>query len=187
MTTPSNAAEKTPSPSNDSVRADARKAVRVAMQEYLRRDSVLPVLRLLMDLVFLGACIVGACYFTAWWAKALMVVPASIAIARLFVIGHDACHGSYTKYDWLNKIVGRIAFLPSLTPFSLWDVGHNVAHHGFTNLKGRDQVWVPMSAEEWQAASKFRRGLERIYRSGFGQGLYYLIEMWWKKLILPTK
>jgi omega-6 fatty acid desaturase (delta-12 desaturase) len=103
------------------------------------------------------------------------------------VIGHDACHGSYTRYDWLNKIVGRIAFLPSLTPFSLWDVGHNVAHHGFTNLKGRDQVWVPMSAEEWQNASKARRALVRIYRSGFGQGLYYLIEMWWKKLILPSK
>ena len=44
-----------------------------------------------------------------------------------------------------------------------------------------------MSAEEWQAASKLRRGLERIYRSGFGQGLYYTIEMWWKKLILPSK
>ena len=71
--------------------------VRVAMQEFLRRDSVVPVLRLLLDLAFLGACIVGACYFNAWWAKALMVVPASIAIARLFVIGHDACHGSYTK------------------------------------------------------------------------------------------
>ena len=150
-------------------------------------DSILPVLRLLLDLAFLGVCIAGACYFSSWWAKALMVVPASVAIARLFVIGHDACHGSYTRYDWLNKIVGRIAFLPSLTPFSLWDVGHNVAHHGFTNLKGRDQVWVPMSAEEWQAASKVRRVLERIYRSGFGQGLYYLIEMWWKKLILPTQ
>lgn len=177
----------TTAPKTDSARSDARRTVRVVMQEYLRRGAVLPVLRMLLDLAFLGACIAGACYFTAWWAKLLMVVPASIAIARLFVIGHDACHGSYTRYDWLNKLVGRIAFLPSLTPFSLWDVGHNVAHHGFTNLKGRDQVWVPMSAEEWAQASKMRRGLERIYRSGFGQGLYYLIEMWWKKLILPSK
>ena len=179
-------AENTPRTA-DAARADARKTVRIAMSEYLRRDSVMPVVRLLLDFAFLGACIVGACYFDSWWAKSLMVIPGSIAIARLFVIGHDACHGSYTRYDWLNKIVGRIAFLPSLTPFSLWDVGHNVAHHGFTNLKGRDQVWVPMSAEEWQNASKGRRFLERIYRSGFGQGLYYLIEMWWKKLILPTK
>src|SRR4029079_17211055 len=177
-------AQPAPPPSKS---ADARRTVRIAMQEYLRRNSISPVLRLLLDLAFLTAAIVGACVFDAWWAKALMVVPASIAIARLFVIGHDACHGSYTKYDLLNKIVGRIAFLPSLTPFSLWDVGHNVAHHGFTNLKGRDQVWVPLAAEEWTAASKTRRMLERIYRSGFGQGLYYLIEMWWKKLILPSK
>jgi omega-6 fatty acid desaturase (delta-12 desaturase) len=141
-------------PSNAPARSDARKTVRVAMQEYLGRDSIFPVLRLLLDLAFLGACIAGACYFDSWWAKALMVIPGAIAIARLFVIGHDACHGSYTPKPWLNKLIGRIAFLPSLTPFSLWDVGHNVAHHGFTNLKGRDQVWVPMSAEEWQSASK---------------------------------
>src|SRR6185436_18235994 len=169
-------------------RSDARKTVRVTMQEFLRREgSVRPVLRLLLDLAFLGVCVAGACYFNAWWAKALMVIPASVAIARLFVIGHVDCRGRFTRYDFLNKLIGRIAFLSSLIPFSLWEVGHNVAHHGFTNLNGRDQVWVPMSVEEWKAASKFRRTMERIYRSGFGQGLYYLIEMWWKKLILPTK
>src|SRR5262245_48829106 len=103
----------------EAARNDARKTVRVVMQEFLRRQSFAPVLRLLLDLAFLGACVAGACYFDAWWAKALMIFPASVAIARLFVIGHDACHGSYTRYDWLNKLVGRIAFLPSLTPFSL--------------------------------------------------------------------
>src|SRR3954463_14797340 len=85
-------------PVKATARADARKAVRVAMQEYLRRGSVGPIFRLLLDLAFLGMCIAGACYFDAWWAKALMVIPGSVAIARLFVIGHDACHGSYTKY-----------------------------------------------------------------------------------------
>ena len=50
-------------PKTDSLRADARKTVRVAMQEYLRRGSVVPVLRLLLDLAFLGMCIAGACYF----------------------------------------------------------------------------------------------------------------------------
>ena len=29
--------------------------------------------------------------------------------------------------------------------------------------------------------------LERIYRSGFGQGVYYMIEMWWKKLFFPGR
>ena len=65
------------------------------MSEYLRRDSVMPVLRLLIDLAFLGPhrrrvrirLLVG---------EVTDGDPASIAIARLFVIGHDACHGSYT-------------------------------------------------------------------------------------------
>jgi acyl-lipid omega-6 desaturase (Delta-12 desaturase) len=74
---------------------------------------------------------------------------AALWIARLFVIGHDACHGSYTPNKTLNKWIGRIAFLPSLTPYSLWEIGHNLAHHGFTNLKGRDYVWTPYSPSEF--------------------------------------
>ena len=43
-------------------------------------------------------------------------VLATIAIIRLFIIGHDACHGSLTDHDLLNRVLGRIAFLPSLMP-----------------------------------------------------------------------
>jgi hypothetical protein len=68
MTTPAMPAENAPDSVKDSSRADARKTVRVVMQEYLRRDSVGPVLRLFIDLAFLVACIVGACWFSAWWA-----------------------------------------------------------------------------------------------------------------------
>ena len=35
----------------------------------------------------------------------------------------------------LNACIGRIAFLPTLRPYSLWAVGHNIAHHGYNNLK----------------------------------------------------
>jgi omega-6 fatty acid desaturase (delta-12 desaturase) len=87
----------------------------------------------------------------------------------------------------LNKWIGRIAFLPSLTPFSLWELGHNLAHHGFTNLKGRDYVWTPFSPGEFEKLSRMRRTLERVYRSGVGQGVYYMIEMWWKKLYFPAR
>ena len=57
MTPPTAPAETAPSKTEPS-RSDARKTVRVTMQEFLRREgSVLPVLRLLLDLAFLGACI----------------------------------------------------------------------------------------------------------------------------------
>ena len=109
------------------------------------------------------------------------------ATVRLFLIGHDACHGSFFSQQILNDVIGRIAFLPSLTAFSLWDVGHNVAHHGFNNLKNRDQVWAPFSQAEYDALPRSRQWLERVYRSGYGFGAYYLLELWWRKLYFASQ
>jgi acyl-lipid omega-6 desaturase (Delta-12 desaturase) len=119
--------------------------------------------------------------------KLLGMTIVTIAIVRLFLVGHDACHGSFFSNARLNAICGRIAFLPSLTAYSLWEMGHNTAHHGFNNLKGRDQVWAPYSKSEFDALPPLRKSLERLYRSGLGWGAYYLVEMWWKKLFFATK
>jgi len=108
-----------------------------------------------------------------------------VAIVRLFLLGHDACHGAFTGSSRLNKVLGRLAFLPSLTPFSLWHVGHNVVHHGFNNLRGRDFVWEPKSPEDYLALSPGRQRMERIYRGAAGPGLYYLWEIWWQRLYFP--
>src|SRR5437762_4025601 len=121
------------------------------------------------------------------WLKSLGSALITAGIVRLFLVGHDACHGSFFATKTLNHVFGRIAFLPSMTAFSLWDVGHNVAHHGFNNLKGRDQVWAPYSKEEFDRLSRRRRTMERTYRSGLGWGLYYFVELWWRKLYFATR
>jgi omega-6 fatty acid desaturase (delta-12 desaturase) len=121
---------------------------------------------------------------------ALQIVGAllsAVAIARLFVIGHDACHQSYTSSFKLNHVLGRIAFLPSLTPYALWEVGHNTMHHGFTNLKGRDFVWTPLSAAEYSALSRSGRIMYRLYRSIIGAGPYYFVEIWWRRMFFPNR
>lgn len=110
-----------------------------------------------------------------------------LVIARLFILGHDACHQSFTAHRKLNRWIGRLVFLPSLTPYSLWDVGHNVVHHGYTNLRGFDFVWQPYSADEYRALPAWRRGLERAYRSGWAPWLYYLVEIWWKRMYFPSR
>src|ERR1700722_6952920 len=53
----------------------------------------------------------------------LSALACGFVIGRLFIIGHDACHQSYTDHRGLNRWIGRIAFLPSLTPYSLWEIG----------------------------------------------------------------
>ncbi len=161
--------------------------LREVLSAYYRRSTALAFALLIADI---------ALFVLAQWLVAasgtlglqlLGCVLATVAIVRLFIIGHDACHGSLTDHDGLNKTLGRIAFLPSLTPYSLWRVGHNVVHHGFNNLKGRDFVWEPLDPSEWETLSPTRKLLERVYRSAFGPLPYYLVEIWWKKLYFPGK
>ncbi len=99
---------------------------------------------LMFDLVLFAASSALVLLATSVALKLVGTLLVTAAIVRLFLIGHDACHGSYFASKRLNAVFGRIAFLPSLTAFSLWEVGHNTAHHGFNNLKGRDQVWAPL-------------------------------------------
>ena len=110
----------------------------------------------------------------------------AICMARLFILGHDVCHGSLFTRPWQRAIFGRILFLPTLTTYSLWQIGHNSVHHGYTNLKGRDSVWPPFSPQEFASLPPLRRALEHVYRSPIGQGLYYFCEIWWKQLFQPA-
>jgi omega-6 fatty acid desaturase (delta-12 desaturase) len=137
-------------------------------------------------LVFLAAAGAVVVAESMIW-KSIAGVLMGLQIARLFIIGHDACHQCFvSNRDW-NRRIGWLAFLPSLTTYSLWEAGHNLGHHVFTNLRGRDYVWTPLSKAEYDAMSPARRLMERFYRSGFGYGAYYLVELWWKKLFFPSE
>jgi len=164
-----------------------RKVIRTWLTPLTERVVIKAILLQILDTVILTAGIVGTVYFESIWVKLLLSIFSGFMIGRIFILGHDACHQSFTPYRSLNKILGRLAFLPSLTPYSLWEVGHNVVHHGQTNLKGFDFVWAPLSLEEYQNLSKGRKVLEQIYRSGFGPFVYYIVEIWWNKMFFPSK
>jgi len=115
-----------------------------------------------------------------WWAKLLAMFVLSGAIPALFIIGHDACHQALTPHAWLNRIVGRLAMLPGWHAYAVWDYGHNSLHHGWTNVRTKDLVWTPLSKEEYDAISAPYRFLHRLYRTSWGVGLYYMVEMWIK-------
>jgi len=160
-------------------------ALRDALAPFRRRRTGTAVGLFAGDMLLLAA---GQALVVIGPHMALRVLGSFItwlAIVRLFLIGHDACHGALTDSDRLNSVLGRLAFLPSLTPFSLWHVGHNVVHHGFNNLRGRDFVWEPKSPEDYRELPRWRRALERLYRSAAGPAPYYFLEIWWKRLYFP--
>src|SRR5262249_32317303 len=139
-----------------------------------------------LDLAGYAVCFYLLAVTTSWLVRVPLAIVQMAFIARLFVLGHDACHGALFRPRSWNRILGRIFFLPSITPYTLWEFAHNSVHHSFSNLKSRDYVWTPFSPVEWLRLSKPRRCLERLYRSPLGLGPYYFLELWWKRLYFPS-
>jgi len=164
-----------------------RKILRQWLAPLSARTTGRAIALLALDYTLLTGALAGTVVLQAWWFKLLCGLAAGFVIGRLFIIGHDACHQSLTPHRRLNRWLGRIAFLPSLTPYSLWDIGHNLVHHGYTNLKGTDFVWAPLTATEYGALTPRQRLMQRIYRSGWAPGLYYLVEIWWRRMYFPSR
>jgi len=164
-----------------------RKIIRGWLLSASARNTPYALMLVALDCALFAAFIGGAVLAPHPVLKLLLGVAAGFWIGRLFILGHDACHQSFTPHRRLNRWLGRLVFLPSLTPYSLWEAGHNVVHHGYTNLKGADFVWAPLTPEEFRAMPRWRRALERVYRSGWAPWLYYLIEMWWLRMYFPSR
>src|SRR5262249_57986431 len=86
---------------------------------------------------------VGVFRLPTWWLQLVALAVNPIVIGALFVIGHDACHGSLVRTGWLNRLLGRLAMLPAWHPFTSWAHSHNALHHGWTNFKGRHPDFPP--------------------------------------------
>ena len=163
-----------------------RKIIRAWLSPISGKNTAYALALVATDLVLFSVLLMATVLLAHPLLQALSGIMTGLLIGRLFILGHDACHQSLTSHRRLNRWIGRLVFLPSLTPYSLWDVGHNVVHHGYTNLKGFDFVWQPPSLEAYQSMPAWRRLLERTYRSGWAPGLYYAVEIWWKRMYFPS-
>jgi acyl-lipid omega-6 desaturase (Delta-12 desaturase) len=123
---------------------------------------------------------------SSWLARLAIAAVNGLAVGILFIVGHDACHGSLTPTSTLNKWLGRLAFLPSLHPFSAWEYSHNALHHGWTNLRGKDPVYCPRTLAEFRALAPMQQRMERLYRSWPGMLPLYLLTIWWPLEIRPS-
>jgi acyl-lipid omega-6 desaturase (Delta-12 desaturase) len=152
--------------------------VKPMLEPYRRRSTPAGLLLVGIDILACIALFWGLLVWHSVWLRSLLACLEGVVITRLFILGHDACHGSLFPSALLNAVLGRIAFLPSLHPYSLWEKGHNNVHHAFTNLKGIDFIWIPLSVSEYVALSPFARARQRFYRTLPGMGVYYFVEVW---------
>lgn len=119
--------------------------------------------------------------------RMLFLIPlwavSGLVLSALFIVGHDAAHKALFKNRRLCDLVGKVAMLPSLHNYSSWVLGHNRVHHGFTVHQERDFVWHPFSAEEYAKLGRWGKLMHRLEWSFLGAGIYYMIEVWWKKMM----
>ncbi|WP_083542292.1 fatty acid desaturase family protein [Kribbia dieselivorans] len=81
----------------------------------------------------------GVLLFSGFW-PAWLVGTAGLSIAKIIEnmeIGHNVMHG---QWDWMRdpKIHSQAWEWDNASPSSQWKYTHNVVHHTFTNVIGRD-------------------------------------------------
>ncbi len=108
-----------------------------------------------------------ALYVGIYFSLLFLHMPAVVAITLCAILGlvmasigfnvmHDACHGSYSKNETVNNILGYSLNILGGNAF-IWKQKHNIIHHTYTNVDGIDddiakspvirqcytQKWVP--------------------------------------------
>ncbi|MGI9623771.1 MAG: fatty acid desaturase [Acidimicrobiales bacterium] len=133
-----------------------------------------------------------AVYGLALWAlsstnNVLLLVPlwlvAGLAVAGLFVLGHDAAHGALFDSTRANALIARLTMLPSLHATEVWIYGHNRVHHGHTLKQGLDFVWHPLTPDQYRDLGPVARMVHRLEWGPVGAGAYYVHNIWWNKMI----
>jgi acyl-lipid omega-6 desaturase (Delta-12 desaturase) len=152
-----------------------------------RRSYLLGVGVLLFDASFYVLALAGTIAAPHLRQRIACSIIAGFWASGLVTVAHDACHQSLTPGRWLNRILGTLAFLPSLHSYSLWQHGHNYLHHLFTNQRGFDYVWEPLSPREYQQMSTWSRARYRFFRTYIGHFFYYTCEIWWKRRFFPRR
>ena len=152
-----------------------------------KRQVALPLLIFAAGFSVYSLCILGAVLATNLGAKIGLSVLGGVFIANLAIIGHDAVHKSFTRLRWLNRVIGTVAFLPALHPYTRWEHHHNRVHHRYTAQIGVDNAYPPMTIEQYRAASPGSRLHYRFMRSLLGQPFFYMVDVWLPSMFLPSR
>lgn len=73
-----------------------------------------------------------------WWQGVLLSLSLALAMAGIgFGIQHDANHGAYSRFKFINRLLGMTLDVLGGSSY-VWHWKHNVSHHTYPNLNGAD-------------------------------------------------
>jgi omega-6 fatty acid desaturase (delta-12 desaturase) len=99
------------------------------------------------------------------WAALALSVPAACLLIRAFIIMHDCAHGSFFSSRRLNNLLGWLAGVVTITPFSQWRRDHALHHASAGDLSRRGHGDVKtLTVREFVALSRLDRWRYRVLR-----------------------
>lgn len=67
----------------------------------------------------------------------------------LWILGHEAGHGAFSKYSLLNDVVGFFTHSSLMVPYYSWKFSHH-RHHMFTGHMEKDMAFVPKKQSDYE-------------------------------------
>lgn len=103
---------------------------------------------------FLDILIISGLYALAYTLDSWYFWPAFWLVQgtmfwALFVVGHDCGHRSFSRYKWLNDLIGHLSHTPILVPFHGWRISHRTHHQNTGNID-TDESWYPVTESKYR-------------------------------------
>jgi acyl-lipid omega-6 desaturase (Delta-12 desaturase) len=149
-------------------------------------------LRGIYELLTTAVPFTAAWYFMYWalahghfWLYALLLLPTSGLLIRLFLIQHDCGHRAFFASRSANDWLGRFISVLTLTPFDQWRHAHAIHHATSGNLGRRGVGDVDtITVAEYLARAPWERLRYRAYRHpvvmfGIGPAYLFVIQNRW--------
>jgi acyl-lipid omega-6 desaturase (Delta-12 desaturase) len=120
-------------------------------------NSLLPYFVLLI-LMYLSLSV-------SYWLTLALAVLASGFMVRVFIIFHDAGHGSFFNSQRANDVTGITTGILTFTPYYAWRHSHAIHHatSGDLDRRGVGDVWT-MTVDEYVASPWRKRAAYRFFR-----------------------
>lgn len=124
-----------------------------------------------LDIAIIGGLYAIAAQLNSWWFFPIFWLAQGTMFWALFVVGHDCGHGSFSRYKWLNNLIGHLSHIPILVPYHGWRISHRT-HHANTGNIDTDESWYPVTQSKYEEMT----GLEKTLR--FGAALLFVYPLY---------
>ncbi len=142
-----------------------------------KANAVMVIKTIIMTLIYVGPLLTMLIADTGVILTQVLFLVMGMGMAGVGMsVMHDANHGAYSRYNWVNKLIGSSIYFISGN-VTTWKVQHNIMHHTFTNVEGHDEdidssgLLRLHPSQEWKPV--FR------YQVWYGPILYGLMTLNW--------